>query len=291
MASRGRQSRRHHAVVHEEEGGSERWLVTYADMLTLLLVLFIVLFSISVVNTSKFESLKQSLAAAFGMGPGQILSGGTGLTDSGANDGKQVVVSQDVAGGVTAANADVAPAVPVLKPDYSSAVAQELNNFAAIKKAINKALAAKGMEGDVSFKIDHRGMVITVVTTGLLFGGNSADLLPQGRELLNVVGPPLKNYPNRIEVDGYTNQEKVSTYPFVSGWDLSATRAGMVAHSVEESGVARDRLTAVGLSDQNPLYPPSDPRASKYNRRVEIVVLSTLPDDARGALDAAGAAG
>ena len=67
-----------------EEGGAERWLVTYADMLTLLLVLFIVLFSISVVNTSKFISLKTSLAAVFGDGTKGMLSGGAGLNE---NDG------------------------------------------------------------------------------------------------------------------------------------------------------------------------------------------------------------
>src|SRR3954467_2060211 len=85
--------RRKHLAHDEHEGGSERWLVTYADMLTLLLVLFIVLFSVSVVNTSKFISLKTSLAAVFGDGRPGIMSGGMGLNDKEASGtGQQLVM-------------------------------------------------------------------------------------------------------------------------------------------------------------------------------------------------------
>src|SRR5262249_20262946 len=94
--SRRRRRARH--AGHEEGGGHERWLVTYADMLTLLLVLFIVLFSISVVNTSKFEELKHSLASAFGAGGGHLLPGGTALNEQGANDGNELIVGNNAAG-------------------------------------------------------------------------------------------------------------------------------------------------------------------------------------------------
>jgi len=78
-------------------------------------------------------------------------------------------------------------------------------------------------------------------------------------------------------VDGFTNQAKVSTYPYPSGWELSAARAAAVVRYLAAHGIKQSRLTAVGYSDQHPLYPAGDPRAYTLNRRVEIVVLSSLP--------------
>ena len=118
-----RRGRVAHAEGHEE-GGSERWLVTYADMLTLLLVLFIVLFSISVVNTSKFISLKTSLASVFGNGSAGVVQGGTGLLDNSASGtGQQLVMpgnpvaapsvsAQAQATALAQANSSVLPPVP-----------------------------------------------------------------------------------------------------------------------------------------------------------------------------------
>jgi chemotaxis protein MotB len=91
-------------------------------------------------------------------------------------------------------------------------------------------------------------------------------------------------------VDGYTNQVKVSTYPYPSGWELSSARASAVVRFLSVDGIAETRLSAVGYSDQHPLYPPSDPRAVTLNRRVEVVVRSTLPDSEAAQLPAAAAA-
>jgi chemotaxis protein MotB len=267
--------------------------VTYADMLTLLLVLFIVLFSISVVNTSKFEQLKRSLAAAFGAGTGQILTGGSALNDEGTTAGQNAVVANGNTGSSTTLDQmdnTNGFQIPQQQQDFSKMVQQELNNFEQIKKSINSALSAQGMEGDVNFAINSRGMVITVVTTDLLFPGNSATLLPGGDKLLGAVAPALVNYSNNLEVDGYTNQENVSTYPFPSGWALSAARAATVADYLQNHKIGDARLSAIGKNDQNPKYAVGDSRASKFNRRVEIVVLSTLPAGAGAQLAAAGAA-
>lgn len=287
-AARGaaaRRRRKHGGGGHDEGGGGhERWLVTYADMLTLLLVLFIVLFSMSVVDQTKFDALKRSLASVFGQGQQHILEGGTGIRDGGVDSMTQPVASElGQNSPLTAAQA------PLNDANIAQAVAQQLNNFDAIKKSINDALVAKGMAGDVDFTVDQRGMVITVVTTDLLFGGNSADLLSKGNALLSVIAPPLTKYPNDIEVDGYTNQDKVSTYPYKSGWQLSAARAAEVAYYLQGHGISDGRLDAKGMNDQNPKYPPSDPRASTHNRRVEIVVLSGLPSEAGAQLAAQAA--
>jgi chemotaxis protein MotB len=265
-------------------------------MVTLLLVLFIVLFSISVVNTSKFISLRTSLASAFGSGQKSLLDGGTGLNENDAEGtGQQLVMpgvpvlgqriavpsSARTAAAQSAQSAQAASAgQSSTAPNGATASAasqsqDELNNFARIERIIQAALDRQGMSGAVRFAIDHRGLVITVITDDLVFPGNSATLLAGGQRILAVIAPPLRSVPNSIEVDGYTNQVNVSTDPYPSGWELSSARASAVVRYLISAGVDETHLSAVGYSDQHPLYPPSDPRAVTLNRRVEVVVRSS----------------
>jgi chemotaxis protein MotB len=162
-------------------------------------------------------------------------------------------------------------------------------NYKAIRKAIQASLKAHGLpQSAVKFAITSRGLVITMVTDALVFPGNSADLLSEGQRILASVAPPLAAGRRMIEVDGYTNQEHTSTAPYPSGWELSSARASAVVRYLVGHGVAEQRLSAVGMNDLNPLYPKSDPRSITQNRRVEIVVLSSLPSTAGDSLAAAG---
>jgi chemotaxis protein MotB len=283
-----RRARRHKGGGgHAEEGGSERWLITYADMLTLLLVLFIVLFSISVVNTSKFIALRSSLSSAFGDGPKGVLPGGQGLNENAADQTGQ----EQMIPGVPVQPSQAAQGNQADKPDqqqdYTAQAEAEVQDYRKIESSINAALKANGLAGAAQFSIDRRGLIITVVTNALVFPGNSADLLPEGQHILGVIAPPLVHSAHNIEVDGNTNQEKVSTYPYPSGWELSSARASAVVRYLISAGIGANRLSAVGYSDQRPLYPANDPRSITLNRRVDIVVLSSLPAAAGDALEAA----
>jgi chemotaxis protein MotB len=293
-SARGRSRRRHSDAGAEAGGGAERWLVTYADMLTLLLVLFIVLFSISVVNTAKFVTLRSSLTQAFGSGQKSVLDGGSALNESSTDGtGQQEVMpgvplSPTLGKGNTASSAPPAtPATQVEPADYAAGAVKEVRQFKEIEQAINAALDRRGMHGAVQFAIDRRGLIITVVTNALVFPGNSAVLLDEGQRILAVITEPLRRQSNNIEVDGFTNQQNVSTDPYPSGWELSSARASAVVRYLIAGGVAPGRLSAVGFSDQRPLYPVSDPRSVTLNRRVEIVVLSALPAAAGDELQAA----
>ena len=290
-----RRSRDQHGEGEEE--GNERWLVTYADVLTLLLVLFIVLFSISVVNTSKFISLKTSLASAFGNGQKSVLDGGIGIKENDAEgQGQELVmpglpVQPDINGAVSPSTQPPSqPPSTSTTHRFSQRVLQEAHNFAAIERAIKRALAKEGLSNAARFTIDHRGLVVTIITNDLVFPGNSAQLLSGGQRIIAAVAPPLRGIANSIEVDGYTNQLNVSTYPYPSGWELSSARASAVVRFLITDGIAENRLSAVGYSDQHPLYPPSDPRAVTLNRRVEVVVRSSLPDSEAAQLQQAAAA-
>ncbi len=254
-------------------------------MLTLLLVLFIVLYAMSVVDTTKFVQLRTGLAAVFNPGASAIAndSGAITSSDQGGSASSQDVNPQLMPSPAASSILDQQVESAVLaqqraqQQDQADRVQTQVDSFDQIEKEITTALAAKGLSGSAQFSIDDRGLVITIVTNTLVFGGNSAELLPGGDAILNVVVPPLLKFPNSVEVDGHTNQQNVSTYPYPSGWELSTARASaVVRYLISAFGFPASRLSAVGYSDQRPLYPPSDPRSITLNRRVDIVVLSTL---------------
>ncbi|MEO7125134.1 MAG: flagellar motor protein MotB [Nakamurella sp.] len=296
---RGRRRRGHGGG--EEEGGSERWLVTYADLLTVLLALFIVLFAISALNESKFQQLKYSLAAVFGDGSIGVFDGSPALNSANDNSVAQPPTVPEMprtdnpyipalpnTGGLPTDNSGVAkenaginkPASATINtgdPTLDKKITAELNDFEKVRIEIDQHLDAAGLTGAAQYSIDQRGLIVTIVTDALIFPGNNATLLPRGQKLLAAIAPAVKKVPNNVEVDGFTNQVDVSTYPYPSGWELSSARASSVVRYLESHGLNDRQLSAVGFSDQKPLVPPSNPLSITRNRRVEIVVLSTLP--------------
>jgi chemotaxis protein MotB len=290
--------RKHRDSGHDEEHESaERWLVTYADMLTLLMVLFIVMFAMSTVDANKFEQLKESLAGAFGGTPDLVSGGGN---SGGGTDGSSAA-PMDIAGatgaGSGAPNPDTNNAVEdleaVQKADRAKAsrnqkaAKAEVEKLEKLRDQMAKALKAAHLEGQVQFQIDERGLVVRVLTSGVVFGGDSAALRPEGQRILRALVPALDKVPNALEVSGHTNQLKVATRNYPSSWELSTARASSVVRFLLQfRGLTANRMTAAGYADQRPLYPPSDPRAVVMNRRVEVVVLSDQPAEVKALMPA-----
>jgi chemotaxis protein MotB len=290
MSSGGGKRKKAHEE-HEEHVNHERWLVSYADMLTLLFVLFVVLFSMSDVNMKKFAQLANGLSEGFGaqsaafQGKQAVLEGsGTNTQivqiDPGAGKGQGQAGTSDMTAAEIKAvqNAMVAQSRAKAQND-AKAAAKEAENLKKTENKISDALAKQKLLGSVKFTIDRRGLVVTVVTNEVVFAGNRADLRPGGEKILNAIAPTLAQLPNNIEVDGNTNQLKAKTTLYPSGWELSAARASSTVRYLTGHGIAKNRLSAVGLSDTHPLIDPSDPRSITMNRRVDIVVLTTLPAD------------
>lgn len=275
--------------------------MTYADLLTVLLALFIVLFAISALNESKFEQLKYSLAAVFGDGSIGVLDGSPAVNDGSDNSIAQPPTMPEVprtdrpflpaqpnSGGLpsddtstgtgkTGIDKQVSATIDTGDATLDKKIQTELNNFEQIRIEIDQHLDDAGLHGAAQYAIDQRGLIVTIVTDALVFPGNNATLLPRGQKLLAAIAPAVKKVPNNVEVDGFTNQVDVSTYPYPSGWELSSARASSVVRYLEAHGLHDRQLSAVGFSDQKPLVPPDDPTSVTRNRRVEIVVLSTLP--------------
>lgn len=302
MSSGGGPKRKKAHEEHEEHVNHERWLVSYADMLTLLFVLFVVLFSMSSVNMKKFAELAAGLSAGFGAqsvaftGQTSALDGSGNASeivqiDPGANPGDGKSGTSNLTNKEKSA---VAAAVAAQSRSKASADAKaaikEADNMKKIENKISDALAKEKLLGSVKFTVDRRGLVVTVVTNEVVFAGNRADLQPGGQKILGAIAPTLSKLPNNIEVDGNTNQLKAQTSFYPSGWELSAARASTTVRYLVGKGLAKSRMSAVGFSDTKPLIAPSDPRSVTMNRRVDVVVLTTLPADVAALLPAAAGA-
>ncbi|NMO50177.1 OmpA family protein [Actinoplanes sp. TBRC 11911] len=301
MSAGGGKRKKQHEE-HEEHVNHERWLVSYADMLTLLFVLFVVLFSMSDVNMKKFAQLANGLSEGFGaqsaafQGKQAVLEGsGTNTQivqiDPGASKGDGKAGTSDMTAKEIQAvqNALVAQSRAKGQAD-AQAAAKEAEDMKKVENKISDALAKEKMIGSVKFTIDKRGLVVTVVTNEVVFAGNRADLQPGGEKILDAIAPTLAKLPNNIEVDGNTNQLKAKTTFYPSGWELSAARASSTVRYLSGHGLAKNRMSAVGFSDTKPLIDPADPRSVQMNRRVDIVVLTTLPADQAALLPAAAGA-
>ncbi|GAA3448154.1 OmpA/MotB family protein [Planomonospora venezuelensis] len=277
--------RRHkkHAGGHEEEAhADERWLVTYGDMLTVLMALFIVLFAMSQVDQDKFNALKSSLSMAFGNPSVTFAAPGTAVAgDAGGGDASPMDMSAALAKGQDAeAQEQAKAALAALDRAKASARAKnaekEVEKFERIKKKIQEALRKQSAEDSVQFRVDERGLVVTVVTSSVVFGNNSAELLRDGRRIIDAIAPSLRTEKNALEVDGHTNWLPVNSGPYPSNWELSTARASTVVRRLIAKGIPASRVNASGYADQRPLYPDTDPRSVSLNRRVEVVVLSDL---------------
>ena len=284
---------------HEEHVNHERWLVSYADMLTLLFVLFVVLFSMSSVDQKKFAELAAGLSEGFGAssvamtGNVSNLEGAGESTsvvpiDPGTNPGDGSAGTEDmtkeqkeaVDRAIRAASRKEASA-------DAKAATKEAENLKEVEKKIADALAAAKLLNQVKFTINERGLIITVITNDVVFAGNRAELQAGGMRILDTIAPALATLPNNIEVDGNTNQLKATTSFYPSGWELSAARASTTVRYLIGNGLAKQRMSAVGFSDTKPLIDPRDPRAVTMNRRVDVVVLTQLTAEQAALLPAA----
>jgi chemotaxis protein MotB len=265
-ARRGGRRRRGHAGEHENE---ERWLLTYADMITLLMALFMVLFSISSVNISKYKSLQQSLKDAFS---GKVLPGGKSIAKSGSDNSTSPTSSA---------------VVSVIKPTVASNKAAEAKKtekeFQKIKKQIDAYAQKHGFKSQVQTTITRRGLVVRLLTDKVVFDTGKADLKPQATSLLSGVGHAInidKTHP--IMVEGHTDSVPVSGSQFPTNWELSTARASVVVRFLIRVGIDRYRLGAAGYAYLYPVASNATEAGRSKNRRVEIVLLrqnqSITPD-------------
>jgi chemotaxis protein MotB len=262
----------------EEEGeeSDERWLLTYADMITLLMALFMVLFSISSVNVSKFVTLQRSLQDAFS---GRILPGGRALQESGGSttSPKVSATPETSTPSVTADGAGKGKAAAAAK---AAAAKAEEKDFKQLKARVDQYVNKHGLDDKVTTLVTRDGLVIRLLTDKLLFDSGSATVKPGGRGLLEKVGSLLRaENQHEIRVRGFTDPVPIHTAAFPSNWELSAGRAASVVRTFAQVGVAPERMEAAGRAALDPLSSNATALGRARNRRVEVL----LPRVATGA--------
>lgn len=277
-----RRGKRGHAVEPENE---ERWLLTYADMLTLMFALFMVLYSISSVNISKYETLQKSLKAAFS---GSILSGGRSIMQSGSES----------TAAHTPATAEVPSIIPLTpsipKPTQSTtqvaaqiskalatatAATAEQNDFKKLQRELNAFAQSHGFGNQVQAIIDQRGLVVRVLTDKLLFSSGTDTLQAAGTPLLNEMASLLNvDTKHPITVEGNTDNQPIHSSQFPSNWELSTDRATVVVRYLIAHGVADQRLAAAGYAALHPIASNATATGRAANRRVDIVLDRIYPN-------------
>ena len=266
-------SRRHHRGHEEEPENGERWLLTYADMITLLLALFIVLFAISTINQKKFLALALGLKQSFDPKPG-ILKNSTGLLQNAS-------LTQTVGDKI----ATVTPLSVTTTTLYGSNPASsagetsstvpppELN---ALARRIQSALVAQHLQAYVSLQVQARGLVVQVLADKVFFATGSADIGPIGNEVIDTVASVLRTDSHEIDIEGYTDNQPVTGGVYSSNEELSAVRAVNVVLRLENTdGIAPHRLSATGYGESRPVAPNDSLANMALNRRIDIVILSS----------------
>ncbi|MBS2939996.1 flagellar motor protein MotB [Nocardioides sp. J2M5] len=275
---------------HEEHENHERWLVTYADMVTLLMVLFIVMFAMSSVDQKKFNELKAGLAAGFGEST-SVMTGSQSTMDQPGAGAIAPVVPGNFAGEATPAAQRAEDALKQQDKNLSDAQ-NEAARLDGLGEKLAKALRKAGLGNDVTRTINGDGLVLSLTSRHVVFEPDRAELSPRGQRVLDAVAPVLREATEDLRIDGHTNQVPVKPRYFATDWDLSAARAVTVLRYLNEvAGIPGTRLSAAAFGHEVPLVDPAKPGSQDINKRVDIVVLSSLPSASRELLDDVAAAG
>jgi len=241
-----------------EEGhiNAERWLVSYADFMTLLFILFIILFSFSQIDAKKYQEVAASLAREFS-GNSKISGGGNPVMTMpgvGPDDGKGYGDN-----GLTAEE-------------------KEQKALARLAEDIEEYAEQKGVSAYITQRYNERGLSISITGT-VLYEDASATLTPPAKEFIKVIADHLKTLPNHIRVEGHTDNRPISTPEFPSNWELSAARSvNLVRYFIEELSFDPARLSVAGYSEYRPVASNNTVEGQNQNRRVEIIILKADDD-------------
>lgn len=265
--------RRRGGAGHEAEHADERWLLTYADMITLLMALFIVMWAISSVNVSKFAALRQSLREAFS---GKLVTGGEGVMKGGTAilnpEGARIsAVHQPTQNQTQVQNNKF---TPQLNAPVGSAQAEQ-QNMQKLAQQIQNYAKLHGLESKIGATVDERGVIIRLLTDKVLFAAGSADLKTPAVPLIKQVGSIIEklDVSNPIRVEGNTDSRPISTPRYRSNWELSTARATSVLQVLLAAGIEGARFSAAGYADTRPVSSNSSELGRYLNRHVDIVVL------------------
>jgi chemotaxis protein MotB len=245
---------------HEEHENHERWLVSYADFITLLFAFFVVMYAISSVNEGKYRVLSDSLVSAFQKAPRSTLP---------------IPLGKEVPSSAPASSNLIKHTLPVRKGDTAQNAQrkQQEIKMKSIAKDILQVLAPLVKGGQVSVTQSSRGIAVQI-NASVLFPPALANLEGESVKALIAVAKVIAPVDNAIQVEGYSDNSPISTTAYPSNWELSSARASSVVRLFVANGVAPERLVAMGYAENRSVDSNDTPEGRARNRRVTIMILS-----------------
>jgi len=249
-------ARRQH---HEEHQNHEAWAIPYGDLVTLLLAFFVVMYSISSVNTGKYRVLSDALTAAFRGEPQREIPISAELRQDGIPTPNVIAVPNTSSPQGTAAGqqTQLQPRSPTLV-QIADNIAVEMQDLVFKDQLIIR---------------QHRGWVEIELRNDILFASGSALLAPAARDIVERLAAQLVELPNPVLIEGHTDDLPISTSQFPSNWELSASRAASVARLMATAGIPENRLTVIGFGEHRPVEANDKAEGRAANRRVIMAVL------------------
>lgn len=256
----------------EKHANHERWLVSYADFITLLFAVFVTLYAMSQSDKKKVEEVAASLRESFGYST-QAAAGQRGVLQS--QDIKPIPSIKPEMAIVPMAQ-KMPPAGPRqggMEKGRGKGKAEE-KEFKEIQSAIEAYLIKHGAQNKVSIGITRRGLVVSLKEAGF-FDSGSAVIKPSGYQLLNTIIEAMTQYSNPLRVEGHTDNVPISTPLFPSNWELSVARASNVLRYIQKNyDVDPAKMSATGYGEYRPVADNTTSEGRSKNRRVDIVLLS-----------------
>jgi chemotaxis protein MotB len=272
--SEGAQLRRK-KVNHEEEGGSERWLVSYADFITLLFAFFTTLYAISTVDAQKMGQMVVSMrssfdSAVFSQGSRTLsLSKGSG----GADSSSAMIQNHTVKGGPDVKERTLKE-LESLKESSRKPILSGEKAMGRLKRSVETLLGAEVIKGKVRAHMESRGLVISLGEIGL-FDSGSDQIKPEGKILLDTLATSLVSLGNYIRIEGHTDDVPIHNLRFPSNWELATARAtAVIAHLISDFGIKPELISAAGYAEYRPCASNDTEEGKARNRRVDVVVLN-----------------
>lgn len=264
----------------EEHENHERWLVSYADFITLLFAFFVVMYSISSVNEGKYRVLSDSIVAAFrdparSLQPIQIGDLMRSPLQSDEQFDQEMPVIQlfkvPVPDNPVQQRAEEKVEPHSMAPESG---VQQLDEAAQqLADSIEAAMSELVDEGLIDVRRDKRWIEVEIKSS-ILFSSGSADLSSQAQPVLRQLADKLKSLDNIVHVEGFTDNVPISNFEFLSNWELSAARAASVVRLFARLGIEPQRMAAIGYGEFRPIDGNDTAEGRAKNRRVVLVIMS-----------------
>lgn len=259
---------------HEEHENHERWLVSYADFITLLFAFFVVMYAISSVNEGKYRVLSETLETVFtkpnrSAEPIQIGELSRGEGPRVASPGKPELPTFDIE-------------LPDIPQQPEPGKENSIKDIKQLNEQLSSALAVLIENDDVIIKQTDDWLEVEI-KSNFLFGSGEARLASDAVPVIGQIADVLAPVANPIQVEGFTDNIPISTPRFPSNWELSASRAASVVNLMSRFGVAPERMSAIGYGEFKPIADNDTEMGRQKNRRVVLVILGS--QDSRRTLE------